>query len=180
MRKLVQATFVILLGLVCAASDTPATHGVHVEVLNARCAKKKLLLSWRITNNESKPIYVYATFLKGPAAGFEEAEKGVLTLHTSLKGKIHAGVNFYPKAEFTELAPLSSLEGKLEDKQICTQLPTPKPRDVSLDVAYGFEVAQVKKSLQSGTNADEHPANPIVNWRALAQSKPAPLRGTTR
>jgi hypothetical protein len=123
---------------------------------------------------------VYATFLKGPAAGFDEGAQGVLTLHTSLKDKIHAGVNFYPKAEFTELAPHSSLEGKLEDEQICSQLPTPGPRDVVLDVAYGFEVAQVKKSLQLASNSNEHPANPIVDWRTLAHSQKAPLRGTTR
>ena len=179
MRILVPLTCLFLLGLVCAASDAPRI-GVHVQVLNARCAKKKLVLSWRITNNEGKPAYVYATFLKGPAAGFDEGEQGVLILHTSLKDKIHTGVNFYPKAEFTELAPHSSLEGKLEDGQFCSQLQTPKPREVVLDVAYGLEVAQVKRSLQSVSDSNEHTANPIVDWRTLAQSQKAPLRGTTR
>lgn len=176
MRTFLLLASLIVLSLLCAANGTGGS-GVNVQVLSANCGNKRLILHWRITNNESKPIYLYATFLKGPAAGFDEDDRGVLMLHTSLKDKIHAGVNFYPKAEFTELAPRSSLEGTLQDEQLCSQLTTPKPRDIALDVAFGLEVTEIKKSLQSVANFNEHPANPIVDWRTLILSKPTRLKG---
>lgn len=176
MRTLLYWTLMTILGLICAATSAPQSAGVHVEVLTARWSQKKLLLTWRIINNENRAVYIYSTFLRGPAAAFDQNTRGVLSLHTSLKNKIDAGVNFYPKAEFTELAPGGSIEGTFRDKQLCSELPASKPREVVLDVAFGFEVAKVKEALHLAVKSGEHPANPIVDWRTLAQSKPTVLR----
>jgi hypothetical protein len=179
MKTFIVITSLILLNLLSLGQVTSGSSGVDVQVLSASCSKKKLLLHWRVTNNVERTIYVYTTFLKGPAAGFDEDDFGVLTLHTSLKEKIHVGVNFYPEAEFREVAPGGSIEGTLQDGQVCSQLTAPKPRGVALDVAYGFDVAAIKKSLRAVADSNEHPANPIVDWRTLAHSRPTPLRRTT-
>jgi hypothetical protein len=174
-RTLLYSTFLVL-SLVSAGKDSPQTTGVYLQVLTAKCGQNKASLTWRITNNESKAVYLYSTFLRGPAAAFDQDAQGVLNLHTSLQEKIHAGVNFYPNAEFIELAPGGSLEGTFRDKQLCSELPAAKPREVTLEVAFGFDVAQVKEAVHSATRSSEHPANPIVDWQTRVRSKPVPLR----
>jgi hypothetical protein len=149
---------------------------VQVRVLKADLTGHKLRLSWKIANESAKAVYVYATFLHGPPAGYETSDKGVLVVNTSMMRKSPVGVNFYPKAEFLELAPGRSLKGSLRDAALPDSILKPLPKAVMLNIAYGEDIAQVKEQLRVTRSTDQHPANPIVEWQILAHSEMFALR----
>jgi hypothetical protein len=154
-------------------SETPL---VQVRVLKAGLEGHKLRLSWKITNNSAKTVYVYASFLHGPAAAYETNDKDVLAVNTSLTRKSPVGVNFYPKAEFLELAPGKSLSGTLRDAELPDSVLNPKPKAVTLNIAYGKDIAELKEQLRVARSSGQHPANPIVDWQTVAHSEMFALR----
>ena len=169
--------FLVAFGAMAGGANGSPGTGLFVQALSARCAHERLVVTWRVTNVGTRPVYVYSTFLNGPAAGFEENSQRVLNLHTSLKGKVDAGVNSYPEAKFTGLSPGESIHGTLQDRTLCSELPKPRAKALVMDVAYGYEVEGVKAALlRSSNDPNRHPANPIVDWRELAKSNPTPLR----
>lgn len=149
---------------------------VQVRVLKANLTGHKLRLSWKIANDSAKAVYVYATFLHGPAAAYETSDKDVLVVNTSLLRKSPVGVNFYPKAEFLELSPGKSLKGVLRDAGLPDSMLKPFPKAVILNIAYGGDIAAVKEQLRAARSSDQHPANPIVEWQTLAHSEMVVLR----
>jgi hypothetical protein len=149
---------------------------VQVRVLKAGLTGHKLALSWKIANDSAKTVYVYATFLHGPAAAYESSDKDTLVVNTSLTRKSPMGVNFYPKAEFLELAPGKSLKGTLRDAELPDSILKPKPKAVILNIAYGENIADVREQLRVAHSSDQHPANPIVEWQTVAHSEMFALR----
>jgi hypothetical protein len=148
---------------------------VSVQAISARCDGSRMDVQWRITNRESRPVFVYSTFLYESVAGFDLDKSGTLHLHTSLKQKLNGGVNFYPEARFLKLAEGSSFEGTLTDKSICSEVHRSKSTAVVMDVAFGFEIDSVNKALRETARSSQHPANPIVEWRTLVTSERIPL-----
>ena len=146
-----------------------------VQVMSTKCDHHALFAKWRITNNADKQIFVYSTFLHGPAAELERSGR-VLVVHTSITRKSHhIAVNYYPPATFIEIEPGSSIVGDFKDRDACSNSGKTGPTSVALSLAFGFEIESVKKALSTIDTSEEHPANPIVDWRKIAQSEPVPL-----
>ena len=132
--------------------------------------QKKLLLHWRVNQQRGKNyLRVTTTFLKGPAARIRRGRLRSPNASHVAQGEDPAwGANLFIRRRNLETSlPVAPFEGTLQDGQVCSQLTAPKPRGVALDVAYGFDVAAIKKSLRAVAESNEHPANPIVDWRTL-------------
>jgi hypothetical protein len=159
------------------AKTTEEKSMLQVHLLNANVHGRKLTLKWEIANNGPAVVYIYSTFLRGPAAGYELGDKGVLIANTSLMHKSPVGVNFYPRAQFLKIEPGKSIKGTLRDGEgPDSLLKTESSRAVILNVAYGSEIAQLEQALRAARSSDQHPANPIVEWQTIAHSNAMDLR----
>jgi hypothetical protein len=150
---------------------------LQIHLLNAKVRGRKLTLRWQIANSGPAVVYVYSTFLHGPAAGYQLSDKSVLIVNTSLMTKSPVGVNFYPKAQFLKIEPGKSIRGTFRDGEGPDYLlKTGSSRAVILNVAYGSEIAQLEQGLRAVRSSDQHPANPIVEWQTIAHSNALDLR----
>lgn len=154
---------------------------VSLSIDNASCDDRgKPVFDWAITNPAREPIYVYSTFLKGPAASRSFDEKShVYTIWTSLPEKADYSVNDYPPAKFIPLKPGEILRGRFIEypgrPDLCTncgKLPKGVTR-IAFQVAFGSSTESVETELRGGHYV--HPGNPIVQWQQIAKSAPVPL-----
>lgn len=131
-------------------------------------------LDWRLTNPSNSPLFVYSTFLRGPATEWG-AQGEVCEIHTSLAEKMFdVQLNYYPKAEFMEIEPGGERNGVFADSRPSAECQKSHPKGMIFLVGYGSDIRAVKEALQrvysSNSLHPEHPANPIVDWQHIAKS----------
>ena len=139
---------------------------LSVSLSNARLHHKTLSFAWHIDNRSSEPLYVYSTFLNGPAAA-TTAHGTVLQERTSLKATEPVGVNAYPPAKFLRIEPGGFLDGKFVDRQANLTL-LKGATTVEMEVAFGREAEEVTRQVALTSRNGNHPANPIVAWQTEA------------
>jgi hypothetical protein len=160
------------------AQSKTERNNVMVSISRASCSTQgKLSFDWVITGSEKEPVYVYGTFLKGPAVSldFDESSR-LLTIWTSRSSEADFAVNDYPRAKFLKLQPGSALRGRFVDS------PKRKPpiggvTQLAFAVAFGRETESVETALREAKYI--HPANQIVQWQRIATSPPVPLHSCT-
>lgn len=156
---------------------------VSVSIDSVSCDPRgKPRFDWIITNHEKQPVYIYSTFLRGPAASRSFDERShVYTIWTSLPEKADYSVNDYSPAKFILLKSGEVLRGRFleyprhpDGCAKCGKLPK-GAANISFAVAFGGSTESVEKALREGHYI--HPANPIVEWQQIAKSAPVQLHG---
>ncbi len=160
------------------AQSKTERNDVMVSISRASCSTQgKLAFDWVITSSEKEPVYVYATFLKGPAVSLDFDESShLLTIWTSRSSEADFAVNDYPRARFLKLQPGSALRGWFVDSPK-RRPPVVGATQLAFAVAFGRETESVETALREAKYI--HPANPIVQWQRIAKSAPVPLRSCT-
>src|SRR5262249_3893902 len=135
---------------------------------------------WRIKNISSSDVYIYTTFLTGPAANLLEghASTHTILIPTSLKSEVSFPPYSYPEPTFRLVVPQEIVEGTFQepisDQLSCKSL---LPKKLIFEVAWGNEPNQVLAKIAQIKKAGKlHPANPIVHWANLAESAPVTIR----
>jgi len=139
----------------------------YVSVSNARLIHRTLAFAWHIVNRSGEPLYLYSTFLKGPAATALTLRGSTIYVRTSLCAAEAVGVNAYPIATFVRLGPGGVLDGKFVERQI-DEPAFSSASDVELEVAFGKDVEELKRQIAGTSQTGDHPANPIVHWQTEA------------
>jgi hypothetical protein len=166
-RRISVPTILLLLaGAVHAMAQRNLSNALQVSLSNARLNHRVLSFTWHIVNHSSEPLYVYSTFLKGPAAA-EMVRGDTLQVRTSLRVAEAVGVNAYPRAMFSRLEPGGTLDGKFVEKQMDDAAFSRASR-VELEVAFGKDPEALKREIAEASRNGRHPANPIVRWQTEA------------
>jgi hypothetical protein len=140
---------------------------LSVSLANARIHGSSLSFDWQLANHSTKPLYVYATFLNGPAVLPPANQAGIIKVRTSLNAREPVAVNAYPAARFLLVEPGSLISGRFSEKKLDRDVLV-GAKKVEMQVAFGFEVDKLKREISSTAYNGEHPANPIVAWQTVA------------
>lgn len=135
-----------------------------------------LLLHWVVTNRTSSVLYVYGTFLHGPAVS-HESHDGSILVFTSLPRKLEVDVYSYPKSTFFAVDAGRSLEGDFRDPMLNSKWAKTGER-LRMRFGFGSEIESVRQALKKQLESPQggHPANPIVDWQRAAMSNAVVLR----
>ena len=137
---------------------------LSISVSHARVSWSTLSFDWCLRNGSREPIYVYSSFLYGPAALEPVNDKGTIRVRSSLKTPESVGVNAYPPAKFVRIEPGATLAGKFHESKLDRSI-LREARAVELEVGFGAEVDELKRKISATGRNGEHPANPIVAWQ---------------
>src|SRR5260370_2263159 len=107
------AFLVTLIGATGIEGQNDSAAVLSLSLGHARIHGSSLSFDWRISNSSSKRVYVYATFLWGPAALEPTNQAGLVRVRTSLSTPEPAGVNAYPPAKFLRIEPGGVLSGRV-------------------------------------------------------------------
>lgn len=147
-----------------AMGQTSNTSALSISLSHAQVGRSSLSFDWLLRNASREPIYVYSSFLYGPAALEPVNDNGTIRVRSSLKTPESVGVNAYPSAKFLRIEPGATLSGKFQERKL--DRPVLKgARAVEMEVAIGGEVDEVKRKISMTARNGEHPANPIVAWQ---------------
>jgi len=170
MKTITTSILVALLAVCSAGQDAPAP---TVSISHAVITRAGVLsCEWSIRNGGDKPIFIYASYLRGAADDMAELlnEKTVLVKTTWLKEVAAYPSYYFPKLELLRVEPGTVITGHLERK---LKSPSRAVRAVKLVVGVGIDdrrlVANVEESMNKGIEAQ---GNPIVRWQLLVFSKP--------
>lgn len=152
---------------VCSFAGQTSSVALSVSLTRARIHGNSLSFDWKIVNQSTKPLYVYATFLNGPAAVPPRNEGGTIKIRTSLGAREPAGVNAYPAARFRVVGPGAFIKGKFTEGRLGHKVLT-GANAVEMQVAFGSEIDELKREIHKTSYNGEHPANPIVTWQTTA------------
>src|SRR5260370_24338611 len=106
------AFLVTLIGATGIEGQNDSAAVLSLSLGHARIHGSSLSFDWRISNSSSKRVYVYATFLWGPAALEPTNQAGLVRVRTSLSTPEPAGANAYPPAKFLRIEPGAVLSGR--------------------------------------------------------------------
>jgi hypothetical protein len=137
---------------------------ISLSLSDVHLNHQSLSFVWHLVNRSSEPLYVYSTFLYGPAAATATTQAGLLCVRTSLSHAESVGVNAYPPAEFLRIEPGSALDGKFVDRHLgySTAMDV---RALQVEVGFGSEIEELKHQIALTSRNGNHPANPIVAWQ---------------
>lgn len=163
-----------------SAADSQEVSKVAIRVSNVTydCATG-IRFGWSIKNNSSDTVFIYTTFLTGPAADSLEhhTRTSTIVIPSSVKSEVSFPPYSYPEPTFRALIPQESIEGTFSEpisSQLSCKLLLPKR--LIFEVAWGSEPSQVKAEiLRIKKEGRLHPANPIVHWANLVRSKPVAI-----
>lgn len=161
---IVFAFVAVLLGRASMAGQHRGVAALSVSLSHARMNASSLSFDWRLLNSSSKPLYVYSTFLKGPAAVVPTNQSGLIKVRTSLRTAESVGVNAYPPPKFLRIEPGEILSGKFVESKLSRGV-RKGANAVEMEVAFGTEIDELKEQISMTSRNGEHPANPIVAWQ---------------
>src|SRR5260370_11966282 len=168
------AFLVTLIGATGSEWQNDCAAVLSLSLGHARIDGSCLCVGWRISNRSRKRVYVYATFLWGPAALEPTNQAGLVRVRTSLSTPEPAGVNAYPPAKFLRIEPGGVLSGRFTEGKLDRKiLKGGKP--VEMDGALGSEINQPKKKISMTPFKDQHPQNPLLPFptQPLTETTPA-------
>src|SRR5258708_6172474 len=93
----------ILLGGGMVIGQNAHLSALSVSLSHARLSHSSLSFDWQLVNSSSEPLYVYATFIGGPAAVALTTQSGAIKVRTSLSTALPVGVNAYAAAKFLRI-----------------------------------------------------------------------------
>ena len=170
MKTITTSILVALLAVCSAGQDAPAP---TVSISHAVITRAGVLsCEWSIRNGGHKPIFIYASYLRGSADDMTELldQKTVLVKTTWLKEVAAYPAYYFPKPELLRVEPDTVITGHLERK---LKSPSRAVRAVKLVVGVGIDDRRLRANVEETMNKGiEFQGNPIVRWQLLVFSKP--------
>jgi hypothetical protein len=168
--RICQLILLFLLVVTTVQAQTPTHPDVRVQVLSV--AKRSAQLRWRITNASSSTIYIYATFLRGPAFSIRTASDRLVIATTPVTPNSQCP-NEFPNFRLESLSGGGSIEGIFKD----SHLRNSGAKYISILIGVGPDAQSVAEAVKSARQSSicENPYNAIVRWQTIVESDPFPL-----
>jgi hypothetical protein len=170
-----QLILLFLFSVATVQAQTPTHSDVRVQVLSV--AKRSAQLHWRITNASSSAIYIYATFLRGPAFSVRTASDRLIVATTPVTANSQCP-NEFPNFRLELLSGGSSIEGTFKDPH----LKSTGAKYISILIGVGPDAQSVEEDVKRARQSSicENPYNAIVRWQTIVESDLFPLSAGLR
>lgn len=168
--RICQLILLFLFVVATVQAQTPTLSDVRVQVLSV--AKRSAQLRWRITNASSSTIYIYATFLRGPAFSVRTASDRLIIATTPVIANSQCP-NQFPNFRLELLSRGGSAEGTFKDPH----LKSAGAKYISILIGVGADAQSVAEDVKRARQSSicENPYNAIVRWQTIVESDPFPL-----
>ena len=144
--------------------------GVRVQVLSV--SKRTAQIHWRVTNSSHQAVFIYATFLYGPAFSTKSMPDHMFFATTATTESPECS-NEFPELRLKSLASGSSIEGIFKDPQ----LKRVKAKYISFLIGVGLDSETVTEGVKQArlSKICENPYNAIVRWQTIVESNAVQL-----
>jgi len=146
-------------------SQGTAVSGVQVQVLSV--SRRTAQIHWKVTNSSTQTVFIYATFLYGPAFGTKKMPDRII-FATTPTAESPECPNEFPGLRLKSLASGSSIEGIFKD----LQLKHVEANSISFLIGVGSDSESVIEGVKQARlgNICENPYNAIVRWQTVVGS----------
>jgi hypothetical protein len=151
-------------------SQGPGVSGVQVRLISA--SKRASQVRWKVTNTSPHAVFIYATFLYGPAFATRDMP-GHMIFATTATTESSECSNEFPPLRLKSLASGSSVEGIFKDPE----LKHVKAKYISLLIGVGPDSETVTEWVKQArlSKICENPYNAIVRWQTVVESNAVQL-----
>lgn len=134
---------------------------------------------WIVKNFSSENIYLYTTFVGGPAPNLlvYDENTNTIVIPTSATSEVSFPPYSYPDPVFKLLVPQQVTEGSFNEP-ISSQVSCKnyRPDKLVFEIAWGRDPSQLTTEISRIKKEGRvHPANPIVHWANVTRSKPVAI-----